>query len=72
MFHKYMISWRHFFWLALKTISEYEKVWRSGRVLESKSEDKGSFPGGVTIILRHSGFVEEVRHLKTISLTAVI
>jgi hypothetical protein len=43
--------------------SQYEIVWRSGRVMESKSEDIGSLPGGVTIVLRHSGFVEEVQHL---------
>ena len=52
-----------FLLICPENIEQYEKVWRSGRVLESKSEDTGSLPGGVTVVLRHSGFVEEVRHL---------
>jgi hypothetical protein len=58
-----MISWRRFYWSALENFERYEKVWRSGRVLEYKPEDVGSLLGGVTVILRHSGFVEEVRHM---------
>jgi hypothetical protein len=63
MFDKYMISWHRFYWSALDISQDYEKVWRSGRILECKSKDVGSLPGGGTVILRHSGFVEEVRHL---------
>jgi hypothetical protein len=63
MFHKYMISWPRFYWSALENIAEYEKVWRSDRALECAPEDGGSLPGGAIVTLRHSGFVEEVRHL---------
>jgi hypothetical protein len=58
-----MISWGRFYWSALENFERYEKMWRSGRVLECKPEDVVTLPGGVTVILRHSGFVEEVRHL---------
>jgi hypothetical protein len=48
------------------------EVWHSGRVPECKPEERGSSLSPELLLLKLSSSVEEVRHLETISLTAII